>query len=449
VAAQHLIAIDEVLGSWQGDDTVQFIELRMLAPGQQFLSDGGGSRGASDLIFDDASGSAATRRSFVFTHDVGPNALQDSRILIATSGLATIAGVTPDFVLPPGMLAPHDGRVCYRVNPPQANATGVIDCVAYGNFTGDVGPFGPPTPLTPDNRSLQRIGFSGSTVADWGTTLGPTPTNDAGGSATLQTLCGDGLLSQGEQCDGQAFGGNTCASLGFATGTLACNQCHFDTSGCSFCGNGVINGKEQCDGADLGGRTCESLGFTGGALACTARCRLSTKTCDPTFFVPGGGTGPECLAEWQVTNAAGRPGPDGKAPIRQRCRDGDAGCDADPTPGVCGFTVAVCFDHNDARFVRDGVSCRRPPVETWTLLAPATGAEALVTAVGQLGPSSTGAGTVTFAPPLDATEHCTGPVQLAVPTRGHRAGSLVLRTRTAGAGGRPRDSDALKLVCVP
>src|SRR5262249_26678425 len=151
---QHLIAIDEVLGSWQGDDTVQFIELRMLAPGQQSLSDGGGSRGASDLLLDDASGSADTRRSFVFTgHDLA-NGVQGARILIAPPAVVALTGVAADYVLPPGMLAPRAGRVCYRVNPPQAsNGTGVIDCVAYGKFSGDVGPFGPPTPLTPDNRS--------------------------------------------------------------------------------------------------------------------------------------------------------------------------------------------------------------------------------------------------------------------------------------------------------
>jgi hypothetical protein len=445
------MAIDEVLGSWQGDDTIQFVELRMLAPGQQFLSDGGGSRGASDLVFDDASGSADTRRSFVFTHDVGPNAVQGTRILIATQALATLTGITPDFVLPPGMLRPRDGRVCYRVNPPQAsNGTGVVDCVAYGKFTGDVGPFGPPTPLTPDDRALQRTGASGQTAADWTAVLGPTPTNDLGAMVTLQTLCGDGLVSQGEACDGNALAGQTCASLGFASGTLACRQCHFDTAACSFCGNGAINGKEQCDGADLGGRTCASVGFTGGALECTARCRLSTRSCDPTFFVPGGGPpGPDCLAEWRVTNAAGRPGGDGVAPVRQRCRDGDAGCDADPTPGVCGFTVAVCFDRTDARLARGGRACRTAPVESWTLLKPAAGAEALVAAVALLGPSSTAGTAVSFAPSLDGTERCTEPVQLSVPLRGRRAGAVVLRARTVGDGGAPRDVDALKLVCVP
>src|SRR5206468_8042801 len=204
---------------------------------------------------------------------------------------------------------------------------------------------------------------------------------------TLATLCGDAAVSQGEQCDGDALAGATCASLGFASGMLQCAQCHFDASRCSFCGNGVINGREECDGTDLGGRTCATLGFTGGTLGCTSACRLSTGSCDPTFFVPGGGPpGPECLAEWRVMNAAGRPGADGKAPARQRCRDGDVGCDADRAAGTCTFSVALCFDHADARLPR----CRAAPIESWTLVKPTSGAdvEGMLAAAARLGPSS-------------------------------------------------------------
>ena len=445
----HLIAIDEVLGTWQGDDSVQFVQLRMLAAGQQFLSDGGGTRGPAVLVFDDASGSPDTRRVFTFTHDLAIG-LAGSRILLATPALTSLSGFAPDFVLPAGMLAPRDGRVCYFVNPPQAASqpTGVIDCVAYGKFRGEKVPFGPPTPITPDDRALRRIALTGRNVDDWRGVLEPDPTNDAGNDKTLSTLCGDGAVSQGEQCDGDALGGATCASLDYASGTLTCTQCHFDTSRCSLCGDGVINAREECDGADLGGRTCAALGFTGGTLTCTPACRLSTRSCDPTFFVPGGGPpGPECLAEWRVMNAAGRPGADGKAAVRQRCRDGDVGCDADRAAGTCTFSVALCFDHADARLPR----CRAAPIESWTLVKPTSGAdvEGMLAAAARLGPSSAAGATLTFSPPLDASERCTDAVAVVVPTRGRRPGVRVLRARTAAAGGHPRDMDALKLVCVP
>jgi len=448
-AVNHLIAIDEVLGSWQGDDSVQFVQLRMLAAEQQLLSDGGGTRGPAELVFDDASGSPDTRRVFTFTHDLAIG-LAGSRILLATPALTSLSGFAPDFVLPAGMLAPRDGRVCYFVNPPQAagQPTGVIDCVAYGKFKGDHGPFGPPTPITPDNRALRRIALTGRNVDDWGGVLAPDPTNDAGNDQMLSTLCGDGAVSQGEQCDGDALAGATCASLAFASGTLTCTQCHFDTSRCSLCGDGVINAREECDGADLGGRTCAALGFTGGTLTCTPACRLSTRGCDPTFFVPGGGPpGPECLAEWRLTNAAGRPGADGKAPVRQRCRDGDVGCDADRAAGTCTFSVALCFDHADPRLAR----CRAAAIESWTIVKPTSGAdvEGMLAAAARLGPSSAAGATLTFSPPLDASERCTDAVAVVVPTRGRRPGVRVLRARTAAAGGHPRDLDALKLVCVP
>src|SRR5439155_14499003 len=133
-----------------------------------------------------------------------------------------------------------------------------------------------------------------------------------------------------------------------------------------------------------------------------------------------------------------RPGADGKAPIRQRCKDGDTGCDGDLAAGTCAFTVAVCFDRDDARLAANGHSCRRVPIESWTLLAPPPGsaADGLVAAAGALAPSSPEGAAVTFMPALDVNERCTAPVTISVPTRGRRPGVLALRARTAGPGGR-------------
>jgi hypothetical protein len=443
-----------VLQSWQGDDRVQFVELRMLAAGQQSLSNGGGSRGAAELVFDDVTGSADARRVFTFTRDL-PRGTADARVLVGTAALAAVAGVEPDFVLPPGSLSAGGGRVCYRVNPPQGSGqpSGVFDCVAWGTFAGDPGPFGPPTAVTPDNRSPQRVARTGATRDDWAGALSPTPENNAGLGVALPTLCGDGAVSQGEACDGTAFAGATCASLGFAAGTLACRQCHVDTAGCSFCGNDAVNGREECDGTDLRGRSCAALGFTGGTLLCTDRCRFSTRSCDPTFFVPGGGpAGPECFAAWRITNGARRPGADGRAPVRQRCQDGDGACDADAVPGACTFTVAVCLNRDDARLARHGRPCRRATIERVEVLRPSAGEEPtarLLAALATVGPSTVGVGAVDYGPPLEATTRCTDALAVTVPTRGARPGTLVLRTRTTAAGGRPRDVDTLKLVCVP
>src|SRR5262245_34376921 len=72
--AQDRIVLDEVVGSWQGDDQLQYVELRMLAGGQSAVGNVAG------LIFDDKTASADGRRVFAFTHDV-TRGLEGAKIL--------------------------------------------------------------------------------------------------------------------------------------------------------------------------------------------------------------------------------------------------------------------------------------------------------------------------------------------------------------------------------
>lgn len=53
------------------------------------------------------------------------------------------------------------------------------------------------------------------------------------------------------------------------------------------CGNGMIEDPEECDGEDVGGATCESLGvgYTGGTVSCTGTCKLDGGTCTTTSDV--------------------------------------------------------------------------------------------------------------------------------------------------------------------
>lgn len=46
--------------------------------------------------------------------------------------------------------------------------------------------------------------------------------------------CGDGIISNSEDCDGQDLDGTTCADVGLVDGVLACDPetCQFDTSMC-------------------------------------------------------------------------------------------------------------------------------------------------------------------------------------------------------------------------
>ncbi|MBI4176720.1 MAG: hypothetical protein HY518_05930, partial [Candidatus Aenigmarchaeota archaeon] len=102
--------------------------------------------------------------------------------------------------------------------------------------------------------------------------------------------CGNGILDQGEACDGKSFGKiNSCTGFNgaFTSGTLGCTpSCELDTSSCTergHCGNGLIDAGESCDGNSFGplDGACDSyspLRFTSGSLKCT-NCQIDTSSC--------------------------------------------------------------------------------------------------------------------------------------------------------------------------
>ena len=51
------------------------------------------------------------------------------------------------------------------------------------------------------------------------------------------------------------------------------------STGEAVCGDGIISGNEQCDGTNLDGQTCQSLGYYGGTLSCKADCTFNTSGC--------------------------------------------------------------------------------------------------------------------------------------------------------------------------
>lgn len=51
------------------------------------------------------------------------------------------------------------------------------------------------------------------------------------------------------------------------------------STGEAVCGDGIISGDEECDGTNLGGQTCQSLGYYGGTLSCKADCTFNTSGC--------------------------------------------------------------------------------------------------------------------------------------------------------------------------
>lgn len=98
--------------------------------------------------------------------------------------------------------------------------------------------------------------------------------------ATTQS-CGDGVKNGDEVCDGEDLDGMTCELFGFIGGELACDACVWDMTDCEIdvlCGNGLLDEGEECDG---------TTGVPDG-YRCTAACRLEAiATCGNGVVDPG------------------------------------------------------------------------------------------------------------------------------------------------------------------
>ncbi len=120
-ASFHLIEINKILTSHNGDATVQAVELRMQAGGQNLVS------GLAIRSYDAAGVLLATHGTFGGSLPLS-GAVADRKILCATSGFATTFGITPDLVITPG-LPLATGQVSFET------VTCFVNAVAYGAVT--------------------------------------------------------------------------------------------------------------------------------------------------------------------------------------------------------------------------------------------------------------------------------------------------------------------------
>lgn len=118
-AAFHLMEFSRVMTGWNGDATIQAVELRMQTSGQNFLSGG-------QIKAYDAAGSLLGTLG-TFPGNVA-NGATDARVLCATAAFQATFGITADLTITPG-LPVGTGQVSFE------EAGCFVNAIAYGAVT--------------------------------------------------------------------------------------------------------------------------------------------------------------------------------------------------------------------------------------------------------------------------------------------------------------------------
>jgi hypothetical protein len=189
----HVAVIDEVMTSHDGNDDIQFVEIRMLGPLQTQTTN-------SVLVAFDADG------TFIGDILVVPGPIANGgagvRWLMGTTAFETAAGVQADFEFAPGLI-PQSGMICWGGGPnaivpedppdwDREDLDSYVDCVAYGAYTGPTHAHGgTPTPISPDGHSLRRISETDDNATDFacGDPADPTKNDGTVGSLAATTAC--------------------------------------------------------------------------------------------------------------------------------------------------------------------------------------------------------------------------------------------------------------------
>lgn len=103
-----------------------------------------------------------------------------------------------------------------------------------GSATVDAADDGGATESTVEDGAVEDGVADETTTEDAAAEDGAADEPGEDGATDVGPGCGNGVLDDGEVCDGFALGGTSCESLGYTTGTLACaTDCTLDQSGCS------------------------------------------------------------------------------------------------------------------------------------------------------------------------------------------------------------------------
>jgi hypothetical protein len=139
IATFHEMMIREVYPGSAAHPNSEYVELQMWAPGQNLV-------GGHQISVYNAAGSAVGTATFA--HDVAGDANQ-STLVAATPEAEAEFGLGADAAMPPGLLDPAGGAVCWES----------LDCASWGSFSGAApSPTGSPASpgAIPDGMALRR-----------------------------------------------------------------------------------------------------------------------------------------------------------------------------------------------------------------------------------------------------------------------------------------------------
>jgi hypothetical protein len=167
----HLAVVEQVFFGTADCPDAQYIEMRMLAAGQNLVQN-------QRVQVQNADGSAGDDFG-VFAAKV-PSGTAGGTYVIGTAEAAALFGITVDQETG-GRLPFPDGRVCFGdfVGAP-------VDCVAYGAFSGDNGGRGAPAAAPALGMALVRQSNTSDNANDFAAGP-PAPRNNAGDVGVLGT----------------------------------------------------------------------------------------------------------------------------------------------------------------------------------------------------------------------------------------------------------------------
>ncbi len=137
-ATNHLTRIEQLLVGANGDNDIQFLEMKFNGSGQNAWGPQpppGDSRAL--LTFHNASGTQTGSFEFATDPPVGPSdpANTGNSVLIATQAFVDATGLAVDFLLPSALMSPESGMVCFEQNPLDPFFP-VNECLSYGSYLG-------------------------------------------------------------------------------------------------------------------------------------------------------------------------------------------------------------------------------------------------------------------------------------------------------------------------